>query len=259
MTTEFGSSPPEGKFLNKFANLREDWTNIAKIACHQDCESADSCCCTQTFVHVDELVRWMKRSDTGDSNQSTDNTSNAVGTSNAVRLLLELHDRTKSHRNFPFLVDSGKILDGEDSCLRVFAILLQQGYGEFIEVFQHAGINDNSLKYPITGNARQRLLEKRFPKPEIAEFERLKWAYLSPKLTLHMHGPFEEHNMIMPFCRRKPVNDKGGTARVYHVAVKQCLVSDPELRKVLARSLYEDPKFGPVRSSTLLSQVQTDN
>jgi hypothetical protein len=191
----------------------------------------------------------MRRSDSSDSVQSNERTSNAV------RLLDELHDKTKSHRQFPFPVDFRNILEGEEACLLVFAILLERDWGELIELFQDAGINDKSLGYPIRDDQMQQLVERRAPPEIIRDFERLKWDYLPPHLTFQMKGRFEGHNVVMPFCRRKPVNDKGGTARVYHVSVKEIFIDDPGLRSVLAKSLYNDPEYGQVSTRCVTSPV----
>lgn len=222
-------------------NLQEEWTHSAKPACYQECQS--ECCCERRFVHVDDMLSWMRGFDSVDSSLPNERTPNAA------RLLDELHDKTKSHRQFPFPVDFRAILEGEQACLLVFAILLEQGCGELIELFQDAGINDKFLYYPITDNQRQYLVERRAPPEVLRNFEQLKWDYLPPRLTFQMKNRFEGYNIVMPFCRRKPVNDKGGTARVYHVSVKQKLIDDPELQVVLAKSLYNDPDYGLVRCS----------
>jgi hypothetical protein len=187
------------------------------------------------------MLDWMRLCDSGDSALSNERTPNAA------RLLDELHDKTKAHRQFPFPVDFRTILEGEEACLLVFAILLEQDCGELIELFQDAGINDKSLYHSIGNEEKQYLVERRAPSEVIHNFERLKWDYLPPRLTFQMKNRFEGYDIVMPFCRRKPVNDKGGTARVYHVSVKQKLIDDLELRAVLAKSLYNDPDHGPVR------------
>ena len=233
-------------YLERFlASLKNDWTYSAQVACYQQCDPPEECCCKRRFVHAAEVVRWMNRCDSNDSVQSND------AIPNAGRLLMEIHDKIKSHLSAPFPVDAKSILEGDTKCVLVFCILLEQNYGHFIDLFRSARIYDkflDSTHHRYQDSLRKKLYEKGIPDESIDEviegFEEAKWAYLPSKLSLHMNENFENGDFILPFCRRKVVNDKGGTASVYHVVVQEKFIVDADLKDVLKNSLYEDPEFG---------------
>ena len=231
-------------YLEKFSHsLKNHWTYSAKVACYQDCKSPEECSCRKRFVHAAEVVRWMNRKESSDSVESND------AIPNAGRLLNEIHKDMKNISSL-FLVDSKQILEGPHRCVLVFGILLEQDYGHLIKLFQSAGIFDRILAESAfrKESLRNKLLEKGILDVDkiIERFEKAKWAYLSPELTLHMEGIFEGDDYVLPFCRRKRVNDKGGTAAVYHVLVQKQFVVDPDLQQALEKSLIQDPDYGDV-------------
>lgn len=226
--------------------LDHEWTFTAKIACYQDCEMAEHCNCERPFVDFREAIRWMKRSDSDDSARSNE------AFPNARRLLIEIHDKMKKHMVFPFPIQPQRILEGRSCSILVFCILLELGAPDLIDIFQDAGVYDSQLTIDLPSSLSETLRLKRIPHVTdlLAQFEEIKWNYLPVDLRLHMNENFERHNVVIPFCRRRQVNDKGGTASVFHVLVQEKFIEDPKLREALAKSLLTDPKFGPVSTGT---------
>ena len=232
------------------SGLENEWEHAAQVACYRQCEPPEKCSCKRRFVHTAEVEQWMRRHDSNDSEQAN------AAIPNAGRLLMEIHDQIIDHLSAPFPVDWKPILDGENRCVLVFSILLEQEYGHLIDLFQSARVYDKFLD--STGRdyeerLRKKLHEKNIPDVDevIRKFERAKWAYTSPQLTLHMEENFEGGDFVLPFCRRNVINEKGGTASVYQVAVQEQFIVDPDLKKALAKSLYRDRDFGRVGIITL--------
>lgn len=84
----------------------------------------------------------------------------------------------------------------------------------------------------------------------IQEFHRDKWAYCPLNLTLDMDVNLHGTKVILPFCGKIKLPDKGGTASIYWVAVQKDLITDSALTDALQKSLYEDDDFGEVKLPT---------
>lgn len=225
------------------ARLKFEWTR--KVACERECESDAQCVCQRHFIHTEKLESWMNRQD-----------SQAPPNTKATGLLDELHDKIKHHRAFGLPLDSASIFTGDNRSLIMFSMLLDQDRGDLIDIFHNAGVCDKYLGAPdhifnaTHSSLRHHLREKRYTDTEINEIieivGRERQAYCSRQLTLHMDASFEREKAVMPFCRRMRVNNKGGTASVFWVAVQKDLITDQKLRDALDNSLYPDPEFGPV-------------
>ncbi|KAF2477652.1 uncharacterized protein BDR25DRAFT_299514 [Lindgomyces ingoldianus] len=225
------------------ARLKREWTR--PVACQRQCDPPETCTCHRRFVHVDKLEAWMNRQDSQDSPNTK-----------AGRLLAELHDKIKHHAAFGFPLDYRPLFTGEDRCTRVFSMLLEKDRGELIDLFHGASMYDRYLNLPEHNyNAdhpilRDKLREKHIPEADInnivTDFEKEKWAYCPPLsyFRLYMEGDLAGGKMIMPFCHRIRVNNKGGTASVSWVAIQEDLIVDEDLRGALSKSLYKDPEFG---------------
>ncbi|KAH7128547.1 hypothetical protein B0J11DRAFT_273614 [Dendryphion nanum] len=235
--------------------LDHEWTFAAKIACYQDCEIAEDCACERPFVDFQEVIRWMKRSDSDDSAQSGE------AFPNARRLLIEIHDKMKKHRVFPFPVKHQSILEGRNCCILVFCVLLELGCGELIDIFQDAGVYDSSLKFALPSSLSETLQSNHISHVAdlLASFEERKWSYLPLDLRLEMDENFERQNFVIPFCRRRQVNDKGGTASVFHVLIQEKFIEDPDLKNALKKSLLTDPQFGLCYQMALKSYPKSMN
>ncbi|KAF2181199.1 hypothetical protein K469DRAFT_692087 [Zopfia rhizophila CBS 207.26] len=71
-----------------------------------------------------------------------------------------------------------------------------------------------ALATQIINRAEEKLQQCGIPSPErlIDNFEKAKWAFCPPSLKLDMDTSLEDGAFILPYCRRKPVNENGGTA-----------------------------------------------
>lgn len=223
-------------------------------ACQRQCDPPESCKCHRCFIHVIKLEEWMKSTA---SDGPTDDANKKKG----ARLLAEMHDRIKHHTmsRFPLLADT--LLTGENRCSFVFALLLKQGLGHLVDLFERSKTYDRTLslrcdqydaKHPSLRNTLEKFLRE-ISKQEIdniiTAFENEKWEYCAPleQFKLHMQGDFDGTKVILPFCRCISVNKKGGTASVFWVAVQEDLISDTKLREALEISLYNNPEYGQVR------------
>lgn len=179
----------------------------------------------------------------------------------AGRLLAELHDKIKHHSAFGLPLDSTPIFTGEHRSVRMFSMLLDQERGDLIDIFHSARMCDKYLdlsedQYKAHHpNLRKKLREKGIGDAVIDDIietvERERWAYCCPinHFTLHMNASFEGGKVIMPFCRRMRINNKGGTAEVFWVAIQEDLIVDQKLRDALEKSAYTDPEFGRVSNN----------
>ena len=208
--------------------LRKEWRQRPACYLHDW-----ACACERPFICTVSLHQWMKDTEKGESK------------TNVERLL----EKVKVIRaGFP-----ESILDGKYRCVLVFSILLEQNRGDLIYIFQNAEIIDKYLDKPKYNLSElQYQLEKyRIPDVDgiIKEFEYDKWDYCPARLELHMRRRFEDL-LRLPFCARMKVNDKGGTACVYQVAVQQEFVSD-EIKNHLGKS-FDFRKYGQVSTMDLI-------
>lgn len=225
------------------AKLETEWKR--KVACQRQCEPPESCVCRCHIIHVAQLEAWM----TGQASEKSSNTK-------AGRLLGEMHPKYKGYSAFEFPLSEDSIFTGDRRSLRVFGMLLQQERGELVGLFHDAQIYDKYLNLredqdaPSHPKLREILREKCISSTTIdciiQEYEQEKWSYCPPldELTLHMEADFVGTKTIMPYCRRQRINNKGGTASVYWVAIQEDLIADQRLRDALEKSIYNDPTFG---------------
>jgi hypothetical protein len=243
-----GASRQRQYVLDTFlSRLNSDWTR--KAACQRQCYVLGrTCICDLQFVHVAQFEDWIQNKDTNDTTRVID------------RLLNALHDKMQPRQTFPFAAD--KVLGGADRCVLVFGILLKLNHGELIDLFYGANIVDRYLHLPDLGHQMNELrtelvdknvfkllgYEERKEKANtvIAGFEKARWAFCHPPLTLHMENNFSGSKFIIPFCRYEAVNNKGGTATVFGASIQREFITDEPLAKALQKSLYKDQDFGEV-------------
>ncbi|KAI1335788.1 hypothetical protein F5Y15DRAFT_222823 [Xylariaceae sp. FL0016] len=189
--------------------------------------------CGRTYYRTDEIVKWM-------SQQANENISNVAN------LLREVHKESITRPKS----------DTISGCLIVFAILLDIGYGHLIEKFRQQDIRDNTLDQPLkpraesieSNLARENVLDA---KRALALFEEKRWCY-NPCRILGTKYMFDDYRWVVPFCRKRPVNLKGGTAQVSEVTVPVRVMHhlefmdhlSKESREAINRSRYEDNEFG---------------
>ncbi|KAI1386093.1 uncharacterized protein F4822DRAFT_305220 [Hypoxylon trugodes] len=189
--------------------------------------------CGREYYCTNNMVEWMLHMDA------------EKPTTNAGLLLTEVYESLPSR---PHRHESSQISHGERRCLIVFAILLELGYGHLIEAFQRYGIVDSKL--PDRGKFDVHFPIKYFKNGGATEsnqfwecFQERVWQYYPCALEFRMRATFLDSRYIMPFCKRQPINDKGGTAQVWEVAVQESLVP-PKLAEAVKRSKYLDSNHG---------------
>lgn len=194
------------------------------------------------FYHQPQVREWMYRKALG----------NESSLSNVDRLLAEVYAADTSH----FQPTHARQLQHN---LIVFGILLHPDVqcGSFIHVFRkhitdvNLHIQDLSRVYD---DIVKELEDEGKPLPRrwrtqdyraiTDAFERQRWAFSPVSLQLDMDTSIPHASSILPFCFKRLINDKGGTAGVYQYKIQHDLVSDPSLKEALQDSLVDDDEFG---------------
>ncbi|KAG6363611.1 hypothetical protein INS49_008712 [Diaporthe citri] len=91
----------------------------------------------------------------------------------------------------------------------------------------------------------------------IKAFDRVRWSFFTVRLSLNMSFTVSHASAILPFCYRKVINDKGGTATVCLYGIEQALVEDPALRKALEPSKQESFENGICYELAVKSYMQS--
>jgi hypothetical protein len=102
--------------------------------------------------------------------------------------------------------------------------------------------SDQNLRDRLAGVAHHEEVED-----IVGDFHKEKWEYCPLSLTLDMNSNLHGTRVILPFCSKIKLPDKGGTASIYWVAVQKDLISDSALAYALKDSLYMDSTYGEVR------------
>jgi hypothetical protein len=190
--------------------LASSWTRIAA--------------CGNKYKDTVKILEWMNTVEVGNK------------ASNAALLLKEVFDH--SSRVMPPLTISHDLL--------VFSALVEIDRGDLVKVFQEQ-INDTTLWQAdyYFSNVRDGL-KRGFIKDSdlvIKQFDAVRWSYCPPTFSLGIHKNFYGGKWILPFCRRKEITEKGGTAQLWQVAIQQEHVQE-DLRSAIERSKYMDEEFG---------------
>ncbi|KAL8846936.1 MAG: hypothetical protein Q9221_008004 [Calogaya cf. arnoldii] len=176
--------------------------------------------CQRSYVLVAELTKWLR------SRVHPDKSTTQYG-----RLLLAAYGA-----QIP--PPSTEKLSEEDSCcLLVFCILFSIGRGNLIHVFQRFNILDRNLPVPLQ-QLQTRLQGPRIPDPMqlAAEFNEKQWPFCPAKFDLHLGQEYTEHS-ILPICQKVKINEKGGTARLWQIEVKEEFVGH-KLKQAVDFSRY---------------------
>jgi len=216
--------------------FRDSLNNIWKQA-PTECEHLEFCGCKHPFYRTIQLQRWM-----------TTTEPNELKT-NIERLLEEEPPHKMSGMKF---CDPKSVLKGDKRSILVYSILLSLEQGRLIYIFQSTGIIDEKLTTP---NYNQAQLENTLKRNKISEaeafmkaFEDKKWAFFPVHLSFRMDRTVEE-KFKLPFCSRKRVNEKGGTASVLGVLVHEDFISkDEDLETSFGEPLDRPEYGGKVRS-----------
>ncbi|KAH9218138.1 hypothetical protein DL95DRAFT_521669 [Leptodontidium sp. 2 PMI_412] len=182
--------------------------------------------CGQEYVLVDSLTQWLESRVQPQSS-----------TTQASRLLEAVYRSP----------DPGDPITPEQlgDCLIVFSILLTLGKGYLIHFFRRYQIHDRHLPIPPL-TLRDKISTLGLPAEFESAFIETQWRFCPVKFDLGMDN-FCPPDSIIPICRKKRINKKGGTSEVWDVDVYEEFVA-PNLRSKLLNSRYElkEPS-GPAR------------
>jgi hypothetical protein len=217
--------------------LQKEWTR--DVACQDQCDPPESCQCLRHIIHVDALTSWWRRKVSDRSR------------TNLHRVLEEL--QLGEHRIFPLTKEFDTLFEGQYHCRMVFSLLLKQKIGHLIDKFYQSQTYDMVLDQHRSHEELRGSLTHAVQDPDrieriISNFQHEKWAYCPLRLQLYVDRHLEGTKVIVPFCHKIRLNDKGGTASVYVVAVQKDLIHDERLRSMLSNSLYKDSLYGEVCS-----------
>jgi len=194
--------------------------------------------CGRAYVLVSRLTRWLNS-----KCPSADYTQ-------ADRLLAAAYQ--KRAMTIPGLpISKDDLCDRSEGCLVLFSLLLDLGRGELIHELH--GREKFDRKFPIDlAQLRSIFRDMGIADAEkVAEqFDRLQWKYF-PAMLNGQKGRQYPQNQILPFTKRAPINEKGGTAQLFQIEVLEEFVGS-RLRDSMKESRYDvtgeddDDGFGPV-------------
>ncbi|KAL8820291.1 MAG: hypothetical protein Q9223_001457 [Gallowayella weberi] len=177
--------------------------------------------CDRSYVLVAELAQWLR------SNVHPDKPTTQVG-----RLV------TAAYRETDILPLSTDNLMAKDSCcLIIFSILLLLGKGKLIHKFQRHNVLDKHLPIPLQ-QLQVKLQTAHIPDAErlAADFDEKQWRFCPAKFGLDYGQEYNEHT-ILPICKKEKINEKGGTAQMWQIEVKEEFVGQ-KLKKAVSFSRY---------------------
>lgn len=136
-------------------------------------------------------------------------------------------------------LNSDEISFGEDCSLLVFSLLIELGLGNLIDRFQRYEIVDRRLPIDIR-TLEGILIEMGLPNAEklAVDFDQSQWRFCAANFDLDMCQDYVK-NMIVPICRKKKINMKGGTAQLWRIAVQEEFV-DQKLKAAILKSGFND-------------------
>lgn len=235
------------------SKLENEWKHhacrlhdINSDECHRingDYGGGNTYCCTKAFYDTDKIVDWMLLRN-GQSEQHE---------TNAAALLSAAQDSYLHMRHEPGRSKASDLGKGGRDCYIVFAILLNLNYGFMIHTFQRFGITDGNLRNETLPSLDALKLHLQDFVQDvdklISNFDDMRFMFQRVSMDLNMSAVYldsQQGRWISPFCRRKLINTKGGTAQVWEVSVQEKLLSS-ELKERLKRSEYDDPAYGKVK------------
>lgn len=205
----------------KFREKREELTVIPHCS---ECAG-----CGRPYIQVEKLRNWLKEKWSKNTDISW------------ADLCLE----ASNQGNYAGSLTLSDINAPGRECLLVFSILCEIGAPGLIREFQRQGLTDTKL--PIT------LLELETDLSQLSidnasflaeKFDERQWAFCPAKFD--WSSPFAcKKPTVLPICKRGILSNKGGTALLWQIAVQEEFVA-PNLRRISARSQFDDPDFGIV-------------
>lgn len=171
-----------------------------------------------------------------------------TASSNVERLVQEVYanDQTPfppqlEKKHFPLF---SILLHEEIQCGHMFHIFRKQLSEDY-----HPGLEDMSTYYRrIMSDLETSRLPCKWGLTNYSEvinaFDRVRWNFITVCLSLNMSFTVSHASAVLPFCYKKALNDKGGTADVGLYGIEPDLVEDSKLRTALEPSKQESPENG---------------
>lgn len=193
-----------------------------------------------TFVHYDGLKTWALSPRPGKRPKNID----------YLRDMVYREADWSSHTPDPIISETIK-----KSCLRTFFILLELRIGHLIHEFHDFDkmlpLDLASLQSQFIDKFEQKVLKTSYGHMDtghisqsdacsIAEqFNALQWKYCPANFMSHRPADFKwPDSQVFPYMAYNMISDKGGTAKVYEVAIPLSLV-DPKWRAAKRRKEIE--------------------
>ena len=178
--------------------------------------------CGRSYVLVSKLIQWLR----SPVNAGTETTQ-------ISRLLFAAF---RDRRFLPIAPETCSI--GDRSCLLVFSVLLEIGFGHLVHAFQRLDIIDKHLPTSLLT-----LREKLYDRKDIPDgdklatvFDQAQWRFCPAKFELHVGEDFVEHR-ILPICKKDKINNKGGTAKLWQIEVQEEFIG-PKLKDAVSNSRF---------------------
>ena len=207
--------------------------------------------CGRHYINPGQLREWMA---TVESGHKFDN---------ATRLFNEVYSEMANKGDYGPRPRSHRILAGDEGSLIVFSILLDLGYGHLVEIFHNADIYDTRIEFAdnyLETHLRERLDRTKISLAQsssgeskdesidrvIQDFKQARWSFYPARLKFKMPSTLHDRDWILPFSERRRVNDKGGTANVWQVRLREDDVPS-DMRMAISDSKHEHDQWGTVR------------
>lgn len=130
-----------------------------------------------------------------------------------------------------------------------FCILLSIGQGRLLNLFREHRVVDRTLPVSLSSLTTEFTRVDELPTKwrEIAEaFHKIQWKFIP--VVFDVVSAHYTREFVLPIHKREPLTDqKGGTARLYHIEVLEEFLSS-ELRHSIESSQFDDKRddLGPV-------------
>ena len=192
-----------------------------------------SAVCGRQFILVDKLQKWLR---------TTKDPSEPEGTTHAD-LLLHVAFGSRKLPGPP--VDSNVLLSGDRCCLLIFCILQQIGCVKALPFFSRSEKVDRLLPlrpdsvrnaFKAACNDHPDLQAK--SSSLIDKFLNLQYHYCPAKFDLYHRADWDDEHTVVPICRKKLINKKGGTAELWQIAIPEEFVGH-KLRDISSGSRFD--------------------
>ncbi|KAE9961977.1 hypothetical protein BLS_001043 [Venturia inaequalis] len=188
--------------------------------------------CNRTYILTNELKEWMK-----------EKRGSATNCAKLLHAEYFDHDRTIHHP-----IQASDVCSEDECCCLVFSILIEIGHGKLLDIFHAAKILDSNLHSAdyYYNDLRELLSGANIFQTDIDniidDFDYSKRAYCPVELKPRS-GRFHHGKWILPICRKRRINNKGGTAALSQILVKSEVLSE-DLKEKVPHAAINDVDFG---------------